>query len=67
MGNTIKNQYEKEIDFDAAVNIMDDDLREQLHMDLAPCTDQEFFDAYCKLHLETFGEEFEPNQENPAW
>jgi len=51
----------------AAVNIMDDDLREQLHMDLAPCTDQEFFDAYCKLHLETFGEEFEPNQENPAW
>jgi len=48
----------KPFDCDAAVNLMDDDLREELHAELAPCTDQEFFDAYVKAHLEKFGEEF---------
>jgi len=61
------NQYGKEIDFDAAVNIMDDDLREQLNNELAPCTNQKFFEAYAKAHLEKFDEEFEPNKANPVW
>jgi len=61
------NEYGKEIDFDAAVNIMDDDLREQLNNELAPCTNQKFFEAYAKAHLEKFDEEFEPNKANPAW
>ena len=61
------NQYGKSLDVEAAINLMDDDLREQLHMELAPCTNQEFFDAYAKAHLEKFGEEFEPNKENPVW
>jgi hypothetical protein len=61
------NEYGKEIDFDAAVNIMDDDLREQLNNELAPCTNQKFFEAYAKAHLEKFDEEFEPNKANPVW
>ena len=61
------NAHGKEIDFDAAVNIMDDDLREKIHAELAPCTDQEFFDAYAKAHLKKFSEEFEPNKTNPVW
>jgi len=61
------NQYGKEIDFDAAVNIMDDDLREQLNNELAPCTNQKFFEAYANAHLEKFDEEFEPNKANPVW
>lgn len=31
------------IDYDAAVELMDDDLREEVAADLAPCTEQEFF------------------------
>ena len=61
------NQYGKPLDFAAAVNIMDDDLREEIDAELAPCTAQEFFDAYAKAHSEKFGEEFEPNKENPVW
>lgn len=57
----VTNDYDDEIDFRSAVEIMDDDLREEVHADLAPCTDQEFFDEYCKRHLEKFGEEFAPS------
>lgn len=47
-----------QVDFEAAVNLMDDGIREALHAELAPCTEQEFFDAYCKAHEEKYGEEF---------
>ena len=56
-----------EINFDAAVQMMDDDIREELHADLAPCSDQEFFSAYEKAHAEKFGEEWELSKENPCW
>lgn len=49
------------IEFDVLVNLMDDDLREQLHADLAPCTEQEFLDAYCKAHYKHFGTPFTVN------
>lgn len=45
-------------DYDAAVNVMDDDIREALHDKLAPCTKQEFMDAYVKAHAEKFGKDF---------
>ena len=45
MRKVVVNQYGNEIDYDAAVQFMEDDLREELHRKLAPCTDQEFFDA----------------------
>ena len=34
------------IGMDAIVNVMDDDLRESVHADLAPCSDLEFLTAY---------------------
>lgn len=46
------------VDYAAAINLMDDDLREAVHADLAPCTDQEFLDEYARRHLEKYGEEF---------
>lgn len=46
------------VDFDVAVNMMDFELCEELHNKLAPCTDQEFMDEYCKAHQAKFGEEF---------
>ena len=56
-----------EVDFAAAVELMDDELREELHGKLAPCTDQEFFDAYAEAHKERFGEEWELSKENPVF
>ena len=48
-----------EVDFDACVILMDDEIREELHMELAPCTEQEFLDAYVERHAEKFGEDFD--------
>lgn len=42
-----------------AVEMMDDDIREALAADLAPCTEQEFFTAYEKAHREKYGTDFE--------
>ena len=49
------------IDDEAAAILMDDDLREELHSDLAgECTKQEFFNAYAAAHAKRFGEDFDP-------
>jgi hypothetical protein len=39
--------------FDAAVGLMDDEIREDLHSRIAPCTEVEFLKAY----LEAIGTE----------
>ena len=31
------------VDYDSAVALMDDDIREGLHVTLAPCSEQDFF------------------------
>lgn len=49
----IENGY-----YEAAVNLMDDEIREELHNEMAPCTDLEFLEAYMKRHEEKYGEEF---------
>lgn len=46
-------------DMDTIVNMMDDVIREKLHNKLAPCTDQEFLDAYVAAHRDKYGEKFE--------
>lgn len=48
----------REIDFDAAVALMDNDIREELHAELSPCTEQRFFNAYLEQHYADYGEEF---------
>jgi len=53
--------------FDAMVNVMDDEIRERLHMELAPCSEQEFLDAYAKAHREKYGSEFEPTKRNATY
>jgi len=45
----VTNAYGIKIDFEVAVRLMDDVLREQVHEELAPCSEQEFFDRYCEL------------------
>jgi len=62
----VTNTNGVEIDFDAAVGMMDDELREQLHADGYE-TEQEFFTAYEAAHLQKFGEEWEVSKANPVW
>lgn len=61
MAKTVVNQYGEEVYYDAAVALMDDDIRERIHGEIAPCTEQEFFDAYCAAHEAEYGEEFKVN------
>lgn len=51
------NSYGKEVDYNVAVSFMDDEIREQLHAELVPCSNQDFFNAYAKRHKDTFAEE----------
>lgn len=61
------NKEGTEINYDVAVELMDDDIREELHAELSPCSEQEFFTAYEKAHEEKFGEEWELSKENPVY
>ncbi len=50
----------REVDFDAAVELTDEDLRRELHsrmlVSTADLAAQEWCDAYAELHLATFGQ-----------
>lgn len=63
----VYNQYGVELDFEAAVQCMDPNSRELVHRDIAPCTDQQFFDHYCAEHVRYTGKIFFLDEENPAW
>lgn len=63
----VKNEYNVEVWYNGAVDLMDDEIRENLYDTITPCTEQEFFNAYCKAHLEKYGEEFELAKENPCY
>lgn len=64
---TIVNSYGAAINYEAAVNLMDDELCEQLSGEIAPCTEQAFFDAYCAAHLAKYGEPWELDKSNPTY
>lgn len=45
--------------YEMAVSFMDDSIRERLHEELSPCTDQEFLEAYMAEHEKKYGKPFE--------
>lgn len=70
-GELVMLRYGEKLDldknlWDAIVTYMNDDIREDVHFDLAPCSEEEFLDEYVKrdpefeklLH-EEFGIEME--------
>lgn len=63
----VKNINDTEIDYAYAVEVMDDDLREELAATYAYDTEQAFFTAYEKAHAEKFGEEWELSKANPCY
>ena len=46
-------------EFEVYVSMMDDEIREQVHAELAPCTDEEFLTRYQELHVQKYGAELE--------
>lgn len=46
-------------EFEAYVSMMDDEIRERVHAELSPCTDEEFLTRYQELHVEKYGAELE--------
>lgn len=63
----VKNLNDAEIDYAYAVELMDDDLREELAATYAYDTEQEFFSAYEKAHAAKYGEEWELSKANPCY
>lgn len=63
----VKNGYGVEINFDVAVENMDDAVREAVAFVFAPCSDQFFFNQYAKLHFAKFGEIWELAKPNPVY
>lgn len=55
-----------ELDFDTAVALMDDEIREALAAEGFE-TEQEFFTAYEAAHAEKYGEDWELSKANPTW
>lgn len=51
----VKNLSNVSICFDVAVEYMDDEIRENVHSDIAPCSEQEFMTAYENKHIEKLG------------
>lgn len=41
--------------WETIVALMDNDIREQVHAELAPCTEEEFYNRYCELHEQKYG------------
>lgn len=66
MANVV-NDHGVEIDFNVAVLLMDDNIVTKLINEISPCSDQEFFDAYCIDHVKKYEEEFELAKENPVY
>lgn len=61
------NECGTKINFDVAVMLMDEDIREELHAELSPCSAQDFFDAYAKAHAAIYGEDWELAKAQPVY
>ena len=65
----VVNLYGAKIEYNVAVAMMDDELREAIARDWDEgCgEEQEFFDAYCEAHKSKFGEAWELDKPNPIY
>lgn len=48
----------EEIDYDEAVNVMDDAIREEIHFENPAMSESDFLAEYIRRHEAKFGEEF---------
>ena len=59
------NMNGTEINYEAAVALMGDEIRERICGNID--SEQDFFTAYEKSHAEKYGEEWELSKENPCY
>lgn len=64
--NTVINDYGVEIDFVVAFDLMDEEIREDIHLE-SNYTQQEFFDRYAEEHEKKYGEVWELAKANPCY
>ena len=62
----VVNSNGREIDFKAALSLMDDEIREQLAAEGYE-TEQDFFTAYEQAHETKYGAPWELSKSNPVW
>jgi len=55
------------VDFNAALTLMDEEIRKKLHREMGDCTDQEFFTEYEREHEKKYGKEWELSGYNPQY
>ena len=58
MRRFIKDSKGYIVDFDGVLPLMDDEIRERTHFNNPNLTPQEFYDTYCDLHYQEYGEIF---------
>lgn len=63
----VKNLCGVQIDFNLAINHMDNEIVENISEEFSPCSNQEFFDRYCEAHKLKFGEDWKLSKENPVY
>lgn len=63
---TVTNLNGKKLDFNAAVELMENEVRELLHGAQDWDSEQQFFTAYEKAHTDRYGE-WELSKANPVW
>lgn len=51
--------YNDKVEFNTLVELMDDEIREKIHDEKAPCTEQEFIDRYIEEHEKKYGKKFQ--------
>lgn len=47
-----------DVPMQTVVHYMDDELREEIHAEMAPCEAQAFCDEYARRHMEKYGQEW---------
>lgn len=52
-------------EFKALAILMDDEIREAVHYDLAPCTDEDFLAEYQRRHTAKYGQPLTTNATTP--
>jgi len=63
----VENSYGTKFYFDVVIPYMDNEIKEDVRRHYAPCSEQEFFDAYIKGHKEYYGEDWLFAEENPIY
>lgn len=61
------NRNGSKVDYEVAVGMMDDEIRERLAIEMNGGTEQDFFTAYEEMHEEKFGKEWELSKRCPVY